>query len=87
MRVRDLKEMLEMFPDDMAVHIQTTPNDLTQPVTMKQVSIIKAWVDTSHGGCSLNPAFLLFTAYHPHGKSEVRDREAPIAVTDKEKQS
>lgn len=64
MRIDYLKEILGMYPDDMDVFIQTVPDDLCQPVTVKQISLMKACIDDRRGGC-LEPAKLLFTAYHP----------------------
>ncbi len=62
MKINDLIDHLKMFPPDMEVLIQTTPDDLCQPVTRKAFSMITAKVDDRYG---LQPTKLVLTAYHP----------------------
>lgn len=66
MRVDYLKQLLNMYPDDMEVFIQTVPADLCSPITPKHISLIKASHDARYG---LEHAKLLFTAYHPERTS------------------
>jgi hypothetical protein len=63
MRISYLKKILSMYPDDMAVYIQTTPDDLCSPVETETFSLMPAWLDEKSG--QLEPAKLLLTAYRP----------------------
>ena len=63
MRVSDLIEHLKMFGEDTEVYIQTTPEDLCQPITRKLISVIPARHDERFG---FNPHKVLFTAYIPY---------------------
>lgn len=62
MKVRDLIEHLKMFGLDTYVFIQTTPDDLCQPITRKLISVIPARHDEKYG---FQPHKVLFTAYQP----------------------
>lgn len=62
MKVSELIEHLNMFGDDTFVYVQTTPNDLCQPVNRKLLSVIPATHNERYG---LEPHKLLITAYIP----------------------
>lgn len=63
MKVKDLIEHLKMFGDDADVLIQTTPDDLCQPIHRGLISLIKASYCDRYG---LSPAKVLFTAFIPY---------------------
>ena len=62
MRADNLKELLSMYPDDTEVMLQTTPDDLASPLTMKNFSLWKASHDARYG---LEPEKLVLTAFIP----------------------
>lgn len=64
MKVSELIEHLKMFGEDTMVFVQTTPNDLCQPISRKLISIIPARNDERYG---FEGHKLLITAYIPHG--------------------
>lgn len=63
MNVRDLKQLLTIFPDDMDIYVTTSPSDLCGPLQMKNISIFMLPHDDKAGRC-LAPT-VLFTAYVP----------------------
>jgi len=69
MKVKELIEHLKMFGDDTQVFIQTTPNDLCQPIDRKLISLIQASCSERYG---LTEAKVLLTAYIPHGEQNDR---------------
>lgn len=62
MQVLELIEHLKMFGDDTVVYIQTSPDDLCQPINRKLISVIPASYDERY---KLSKHKLLFTAYIP----------------------
>lgn len=64
MKVNQFIEHLKMFGQDTEVFIQTTPDDLAQPVNIKLIRLMPASID-ERSGC-LNQAKVLLTAYIPH---------------------
>jgi hypothetical protein len=66
MLIKDLSELLKIFPEDWEVFIQTTPNDLCQPLAHKGVSILETFDARADRNVREQPK-LLFTAYHPEG--------------------
>lgn len=63
MRICDLIEHLKMFGNETEVYVQTTPDDLCQPITRKLISVIPARHDERYG---LSPHKVLLTAFIPH---------------------
>lgn len=66
MKVKQLIEHLKMFGEDTSVYIQTTPDDLCQPISRQLISLIQASHSERYG---LEHAKVLFTAYIPHEAS------------------
>lgn len=62
MQVWELIEQLKIFGDSTEVYIQTTPDDLCQPVTRKLISIMPANFDERYG---FTPHKVLLTAFIP----------------------
>jgi len=60
MKVKELIEHLKMFGDDTEVLIQTTPEDLCQPINRKLISLVQSSYSERYG---MEPAKILFTAY------------------------
>lgn len=67
MKVKQLIEHLLMFGEETEVFIQTTPDDLCQPIDRKLISLIQA---THHERYGLEPAKVLFTAFIPHKEAK-----------------
>lgn len=63
MKVSEFIEHLKMFGEDTEVYVQTTPNDLCQPINRKLIGIIEASHNESYG---FTPHKVLITAYIPH---------------------
>lgn len=68
MKVHELIEHLKMFGDNTDVFIQTTPNDLCQPISRKLISIIPARIDERSK--QLEQSKVLLTAYIPYGEQK-----------------
>ncbi len=62
MKIDMLIEHLKMYPEDMEVFLQTSPDDLCAPVQRKNFSIIKARYDEKY---KLQDAKLVLTAFIP----------------------
>lgn len=62
MKVSELIEHLNMFGNDTIVYIQTTPNDLCQPISRKLLSVMPASHNEKYG---FDPHKVLITAYIP----------------------
>lgn len=62
MKIKQFIEHLKMYPEDMEVYLQTTPNDLCSPVKRASFSQTTAHVDERYG---LQPAILVLTAFIP----------------------
>lgn len=67
MTVSELIEHLKMFGENTDVFVQTTPNDLCQPITRKAISVMPANHDDRYG---FTPHKVLITAYIPHGETK-----------------
>lgn len=63
MKISELIEHLKMFGEDTTVYVQTTPNDLCQPITRKLISVMPATHSERYG---FEPHKVLITAYIPH---------------------
>lgn len=63
MNVKDLKEVLNIFHDEMEVFVQTVPDDFASPLEMKNVSLLPMQQDEKSG--RTEPPKLLFTAHFP----------------------
>lgn len=62
MRVDTFIEHLKMYPEDMEVFLQTSPDDLCSPVQRKNFSVMKARHCEKYG---LQDAKLVLTAFIP----------------------
>ena len=65
MKVSEVIEHLRMFGEDTEVYVQTTPNDLCQPINRKLISVIPAKNDERYG---FYPHKVLITAYIPYAE-------------------
>lgn len=63
MKVSEFIEHLKMFGEETEVYVQTTPNDLCQPINRKLISTIEASHNERYG---FTPHKVLITAYIPH---------------------
>lgn len=64
--IASLIDHLKMFPQDMEVYIQTTPNDLASPVERKHISLNAASHSERYG---LEQSKVFLTAFFPEVKS------------------
>lgn len=62
MQVQALIEMLKMYPDDTQVYIQTVPDDMAQPLTMK---LMKVWPASTTERYGMEREKLILTAHIP----------------------
>ena len=67
MKVSEFIEHLRMFGDDTEVYVQTTPNDLCQPINRKLISVIPAKHDDRYGFFQHK---VLITAYIPYAEAQ-----------------
>lgn len=66
MRVKDLKEFLKIFPEEMEILIRTAPNDFAQPISKKHIGVSLASHEERYG---LEQSKVVLTAYveeQPH---------------------
>lgn len=61
MRIDSLIELLEMFPKDTQVLLQTCEGDLLSPISKRNVWLTQAFIDERYK--NLEPAKLVFTAF------------------------
>jgi len=66
MKISHLKELLGMFGDETEIHIQTTPDDYTQPLTTKAIKLVSIKQD----GVSIQENILVLTAFIPQKASK-----------------
>ena len=61
MRISALIELLQMFPENMEVLLQTCEGDLLSPVQKRNVWMTEAWIDERYK--NLEAPKLVFTAF------------------------
>lgn len=67
MRIKDLKNQLDIFPEDMEVLVQSTPSDFCEPINRKHLSVSLASYEDKHG---LEQSKLVITAFIPQDSNQ-----------------
>ena len=61
MKIRQLKQLFAMFPDDMEIMVQTVPEDFLQPLEQKHIRITEASYEEKYK--ELHPSRFCITAF------------------------
>ena len=66
MNTKRLIELLQMFPDDTAIYIQTVPDDYASPLGLKNIGVWKASVDKIQDTIvGINREKIVLTSFFP----------------------
>lgn len=61
MKIRELKRIFSMFPDDMEIMVQTVSDDLLQSLEHKHIRVTESSYDKKYK--ELNPSRFCITAF------------------------
>ncbi len=86
MRIDQLIELLQVFPNDLRVYVQTSEGDLLSPLGKNHIWMSDAYVDQKYK--SLEPAKLCITAFVKGGrKYDTKNDKSGVLVVYEEHSS